>query len=317
MKRQRELTWTRRAALAHGVRGAGWALASAVACGLFTTAASADPVEACLEAHSSSQSLRKESKLLEARQRLLICAADACPQMVRNDCAPWLDEVNGMIPSVVFVARKDGRDLTEVAVFADGAQLVSRLDGRPVEVDPGPHKLRFETPGSAPIERDVVISVGQRGREESVDFGGAAAPAASAVPPPAASAPVVAAPTPAVSAHVQRPVPASTWIFCGVGLAALTVGTVFEVRGMSIRGDLDDQGCKPYCSKSDVQSGERSVLAGDIALGVGVVSLAAAAFTFFTRPEAPAAERSAMGWRPRLRLDARSGGAAAALTGTF
>lgn len=304
MRMLREVSSPLRNALARRARPTAYALAAAVACGVIAAPASADPVEACLDAHSTSQSLRMESKLLEARKRLLVCAAEVCPEMVRKDCAPWLDEVNGAIPSVVFVARKSGRDLAEVNVYLDGTLLVSKLDGRPVEIDPGPHKLRFELAGARVVEREVLIREGEKARTIEVKFESDApvAPSSSVSASPAEP------PGPA-----RRPVPVSVWALGGTGALALGAFGYFALSGRSQESDLRDRGCEPYCPKSETDEVKQKYLLGDIFLAVGLVSLGTASYLYLKRPAAKEEKASVVRWN----AGALRGGGFASIEGAF
>jgi hypothetical protein len=68
-------------------------------------------------------------------------------------------------PSVVFVARRNGRDVADVTVTCNNQQLTDRLDGRPMALDPGKQVCRFEAPGLEPVTLEAVWwSRGQKGR---------------------------------------------------------------------------------------------------------------------------------------------------------
>jgi hypothetical protein len=46
--------------------------------------------------------------------------------------------------------------------------------------------------------------------------------------------------------------------------------------------------CAPYCASSDLDSAKREALVADVSLGVGVVSLGAAAYFLLARPSTAA-----------------------------
>src|SRR5258708_923596 len=109
--------------------------------------------EKCAAAAESAQRLRAAKHLLDARRQLVLCAQDKCPIVVLRDCATWLHDVESAIPTLSFRARDArGRDLIAVRVLVDGAVVRERLDGTPIEFDPGEHTLRYETAGRAPVE---------------------------------------------------------------------------------------------------------------------------------------------------------------------
>jgi hypothetical protein len=138
---------------------------------------SADP-RACIQASDRGQSLRDEGKYRDARKTLLVCARDACPAVIVRSCAGWLRELDELAPTVVLDAQDEqGNDLADVTVTFDGAPLASRLDGRPIEVDSGEHVLRFERPGSLPVELRLILRAGEKARAVKVKM-------QSAVPAP-------------------------------------------------------------------------------------------------------------------------------------
>lgn len=275
--------------------------------------ARADDVQDCLDAHEKSQVMRKDGKLRDARDALLTCARDVCPAVIRKECGPWLGQVNNAIPTVTFAARKDGHDLVDVKVTMDGELLASQLDGRAVDVDPGPHTFVFETTGAKPLEMKVVVREGEKAREVVADFGGNVA----AAPPGTGSGTTAGASTPGADAGASRPIPTLTYVLGGVGIAALAGSAFFELRGLSKRSDLDSQNCKPYCDAGEVDSAKQSILIGDIALGVGVASLGTAAFFYFTRPEVPNAPKQRAAGSMHFDVTALTGGAAAGVSGSF
>lgn len=276
------------------------------------TPARADDVQACLDAHENSQLLRRDGKLRAAREQLILCARDTCPSVLRKECGPWLGEVNAAMPSVTFTAHKDGHDALEVSVAMDGELLVTSLDGRAVDVDPGPHTFVFSLSKAKPVELKVVVREGEKAREVLADFGGSAAP-----PPVATNFVVGSDAAPETDTHRTRPVPMLSYVLGGIGVAALAGAAVFEVQGLSKRSDLDGQNCKPYCDKGAVDSAKQSLLIGDIALGVGALSLGTAAYLFFTRPaidrRSPATALSV----PTFGITALQGGAMTGVSGSF
>src|SRR5258707_7177981 len=96
--------------------------------------------EACLWSYEQGQRLRDRGKLIETREKLLVCAQDVCPELARKDCERWLREVDASTPSVVVRARDpEGRDAVDVQMWVDGSPFLRRLDGRARPLDPGVH----------------------------------------------------------------------------------------------------------------------------------------------------------------------------------
>lgn len=267
------------------------------------SAAAADANAACFTSYEQTQSLRKSGKLRDARQQALQCARDVCPTALSKDCARWAAEIDVSIPSVVFEAHgPDGAELVQVKVFMDDALLVERLDGKAVEVEPGAHVFRFEDAKGEgePVTVQSVVREGEKNRKVAAAFGGGESEG---------SAPVVDSGGHAMKA--SRPVPVATYVFGGVGAAAIATGVVFAIYGTSQKSDLD--ACKPGCAPGDVNAMTRSFAVADVAFGVGIVSSAAAVYLYLTRPRVTS---RAAGPRPSgLSFSAAPtrGGAAAAM----
>jgi hypothetical protein len=224
--------------------------------------------QACVDQHVLGQQLVRKAKLLEARQTLIRCSHPSCPAIVVGDCSQWLREVEPRIPSVVIGATgPDGRDAVAVRTFVDGRLVSERLDGRPIELDPGEHALRFELAGSRPVEERIVIQDGHRGRRVAVRF-----------PPSAAAA----------TAEASRPVPPLVYVLGGLGVVGLAGFATFGIIGLDQRSDLDGL-CSPSCTDDELDAnGRRSFLIADISLGVGAAALVAATIVYLTRPTARA-----------------------------
>ena len=229
----------------------------------------ADPqseVTVCVQAAEEAQSLRSEHKLLAARARFLACAQAACPAVVRSDCSVWLSDVERLLPSVVVSAKDShGAELIDVRVLVDGELLTNRLDGLAQPVDPGIRLFRFERQGVAPVEQQVVIREGERGRRLSVLL---AAPDPKPLPPvqpPAPSGP----PYP----------PVATYVFGGIGVAALGSFAYFGMKGRGNASELA-KGCgkDKTCTEDQVAPVRTQLLVADVSLGIGLVALGTAVY---------------------------------------
>lgn len=254
-----------------------------LACGVGPGVARADAhVAACLEAHVAGQELRASGRLGEARARLVACGAAECPAPVRADCAAWLAEVDRDRPTIVPAARSTGgRDLDEVRVLLDGREIATRLDGREVPVDPGSHVVRFVAPGAEPVDVPVVVRVGEKNR---------AVTGAIALPEPA-----------------RRDLLVGAAITGGLGVAAAAVFVGLAATGEARRSELSST-CSPRCAPGDVDALRTRFVAADVALGVGVASLAVATVLFVVGR--PGASRPAAPPPSALRVEATSSGLA-------
>jgi hypothetical protein len=130
-------------------------------------AAKADEVskEVCIDSHSRGQDARQQGKLSMARKLFMTCAQSACPSLVQDDCARYADELDRLQPVLSFSARDGaGNDLPDTAVYIDEELLMTRLDdGKPHEVDPGKHVIRFSHDGEDETVT-VVVGTGEKGR---------------------------------------------------------------------------------------------------------------------------------------------------------
>ncbi len=275
--------------------------------------ARADEKVACAHASEQAQELRSQRKMTAARQELLTCARDVCPQIVRKDCVQWLGEVDAALPSVVVTARDaQGQDLVSVHVTVDGKPFTDTLDGKAIPIDPGIHAFHLETAGAASIDQQVVVREGEKNRSLAVTFGppgGAKSSEAGATPPAAG-----AEPPPPPATHGGGP-PVLTYVLGGVGVVAMGSFAFFGITGTNDASNLRST-CAPACSTSQVDSVRHKLLAADISLGVGVVAIGAAAVLWITHPSASASV-STGSTGPRLDLGVLPGGGMASLGGRF
>jgi hypothetical protein len=256
-----------------------------------------DVKQACVASSTDGQALRDSGKLTEAREKLVACARDECPVIVRKYCAEWLAQVEDRIPSVVFRAQTaDGGDVTDATVTVDGG-AAHAVDGTATRLDPGEHSVRFEHRGDPAVEMHVVVAETEKGRIVSARF---AAKAVAPEPSPESSAP------PASGGGGVSPVAIA---LAGVGVLGL--GS-FAYFGLTASSDLNNlrQTCAPTCASSDLDAVKQKALFADISLGVGVAALGAAAVVFFTSRSEPSAA---------ALLDVRPtpGGAVARVGGRF
>ena len=129
------------------------------------TAAGAPPdKDTCIAAFDRGQTRQTARRLKDARADLVTCSSEACPDLVRVDCAKSLMAVDAALPTVVFTANKLGVDRTDFRLFLDGAQVTEGTEGRAISVDPGPHGARFELDGNAAIELPFVAREGEKNR---------------------------------------------------------------------------------------------------------------------------------------------------------
>jgi len=253
--------------------------------------ARAQEVAECARAYEDAQVLRQDKRLLDARERLLVCVQDACPAAARADCNRWLVEVDGNLPTVVpEVIDKTGKQRTDARVLVDGRLLAGHLDGTAVPVDPGKRTFRFLTPGIAPVERQVVVLEGQKNLRVTVSF----APAASVPHAP-------------VAMREERPTPIAAYILGGAGVLALGSFAYFGITAVTGYDEASST-CAPDvnphdprgCTADEVDDIQVRRIVADVSLGVAILALGAATVIYLTRPtqRVPLERRSARA--PRL-----------------
>ncbi len=265
------------------------------------TIARADERESCASAADTAQQSRDDGKYRRAREAMLICARDVCPAPIKRDCLEWLTQLETIAPTIVLAAKEGTKDLSDVKVYVDGALVTDKLDGKPLQMDLGKHKVRFDYAGQSK-EEDVIIGAGQKNRNVLATFDAAAPP--STPPPPAKD---------------QRGSLVPVFIVGGIGVVAL--GS-FAIFGLSGKGEVDDlQACKGHCAQGDVDKARTKLVIADISLGVGIVALGVATYMFVTRPKIEADVKSgrASSSNTAVSFDvgALSGGAMGSLGGRF
>lgn len=227
----------------------------------------------CVDAYEAAQVAMRRAQLANARAQIRVCLDEACPGMLRTDCAQWLKDVDARQPTIVLEMKGErGETLSDVAVTLDGAPLAERIDGRGLEVDPGDHTLVFTPRGHAPIELKYVVKEGEKLQRVTAELPRRDEPAKRDV-------------LPAPKATSKAPIPWTVYALGGLGIAAAGGFAYFGVSGLGKKDDLE--GCKPDCAHDDVIAVRTRFIAADVLLGVSLVSLAAAGIILFTRGNAP------------------------------
>jgi len=226
---------------------------------------------ACVAAADAAQQQRSAGKLLQARASLQICARDVCPGLVRSDCTRWLSEVEGSVPTIVLRAQdRRGQDLFDVKVWLDGSPIADKIDGFPIEVDPGQHVLSCERPGSKKLRQEIVIRTGDRNRTISLLL--------EDVEP--LQPPIL---VPQEKSGLARVSPA-VWVFAGIGVAAAGTGTYFGLRALSDRNALERE-CAPHCDPSRLDPIRTKINIADISFGVAILSAGVATYFLLAPPK--------------------------------
>jgi hypothetical protein len=226
------------------------AAAIAVALGLAAAPASARADDACIGAYERTQIARKAGRLVDARAEAMACSQPACPAGMVTECAQWRGEIERALPSVILAfERPDGTDAVGAEVTIDGAKV--EVTGLPLPLDPGAHTARVSLDGFEPLEQRFLLQEGEQRRRISGTL--------AAIPPPSR-------------------VPAL--VFAGVAAVSFGLTIGFGTSAAVDHSELSAR-CAPGCSPEEAAGVRRKTIAADISLGVGVASLAAAAYFFF------------------------------------
>jgi hypothetical protein len=242
-------------------------------------ARAADEVAVCIKSFDQGQDSRDQSRLLEARESFLVCARDVCPQQIRTACSDALTALSPRIPTLV-VAVKDlsGHDITVGRLLVDKKPVEGALQGTAFTVNPGPHTLRVEHPGTEPFESQVVAREGEQRRIVQVTLKTGVAESISKPAPPMATE---------KSSSGGGP-PTSTWIAGGLGVGFLAVSIGFGVSGLGAYSDLkkcrDNAACTDYNDQASKTKSQ--LLLSDVFGGLAVVSFGTAALFWILAPSA-------------------------------
>lgn len=152
-------------------------------------------------------------------------------------------------------------------VTRDGVELGSASVGVDLPADPGEHWVVVAAPGRAARRYAVALAPGQRltlraeAGEPIADAGRSGGPQ-------------------------RTEARTAGWIFGGIGVGALTVGTFLGVRALSERSASDGlctMGvCRDQAGLDDYDAAKSAALGADIALAIGAVSLAVGGYLIVT-----------------------------------
>lgn len=246
----------------------------------------------CVAAAQDAQSLRADAKLVSAREKLLICAREACPRVVRADCASWLTEVDQALPSLVVRVRDAGGADLAGALFLDGAKLRDSLDGAPVVLDPGPRRVRIELADGRSVEREVLVAAGEKNRLVVLEAPSAGSPAPGRGPPAAAQRGQVSEP-PLKESSV------APWVIGGIGAVGLVTFGVLQVLARSEYDELED-GCgrARTCTDDELSPVRTKFVVSAVGLGVGVVGLGVAGTWLLVQSDGESGPRARLAVEP-------------------
>lgn len=248
--------------------------------------------EICATSYERAQVLLREHRLVDAKKDLSECKA-ICPSVLAGDCEKWSVALEKATPTIVVVARDaHGQALHDVRVDVDGQRFAERIDEQPRPIDPGTHTFRFEMP-SLHFERVVNLRIeeGEKGRSIVVIVPVATEPPPVPVLPPA--------PNTLPSPRRAPPPPLLSYVFGGVGLGALAVGSTLvidgEVRRLELASTCGQTAEK--CAHPEVQAIRTLWTIGGVTLGAAAVSLGVATGLFLSaRASATPKRRQGLAW---------------------
>lgn len=296
-----------------------WALILCVGTLLFAESARADDAHKseCASAYEKSQEFRTQNKLQKARELLEVCAEASCPTFVQTDCAQWLEEVQKDQPTIIVTAKdKDGADVTAVKVSIDGEVVATELDGKAIVIDPGKHKLRFELEGVAPVDMPFIAKQGEKDRSVKVSFRPKGAEGDNEAPP---ASPYKDEVTPGADEKTSGPGPLRLYAYIagGVGAVGLISFTAMGLMASGAQTDLENSGCKPNCSQSEVDSIRTKYLIANISLGVGIAGIGTGVALFILSQPKSSKPSDEASMRPQFNFSPVRGGGYATLSGRF
>jgi hypothetical protein len=228
--------------------------------------------QSCVEEHARGRELEQKGELLSARDAWKACSNDACPAIVREDCTKLADQTHARIPTLRFRAvLPDGSDAAKVSFEVDGDGKMRELGSEPIALDPGRHEFRFRAAGMVDATQQLNLVTGENDRVVVIRFRSSRRRAPVTKPR-------------AITPEREKPaaIPALGWVFGGVAVASLGVGTYFGLRGRGKESDLDD--CAPGCTKSGYDDMHRDYVVADVSFVIAGVATGAALFFVLNRP---------------------------------
>jgi len=257
--------------------------------------AHADDATQCKDGYDRSQIARDGGKLIEARGLLQQCSSASCSAFIQRECAGWFSDVDARLPSVIFSAKDgDGADLVDVAVAIDGAAGPRKLDGRPIDVDPGEHTFSFRLANGKTAERRALIREREKGKTIAVVIGEPTSSGSPANQPP--------------KHEGASTLEVAGFVAAGVGVASLVAGTIF---GLVASGKLSAPQCDTaakVCDAGVVSSARSAATWSTVSFIAGGVLVAGGLTIVLLAPEKTAPNAAPL--RPM-------NGAAISLKGTW
>lgn len=222
--------------------------------------ARADMVDECATAAETAARELKAGRHAAASLLVPTCARDACPALIRKDCAALSARLEADQASVVVKVTLDGADC-RADVSIDGHAAAAAALGREVRLDPGEHRIAA-TCGESRGTAMILLRTGERLRTIEMKLASPSAEAPAAVEGPARAAPLVVG---------------------GFALAALVVGTGVGVATLVRANDLRDT-CGTRCAPETVQPVHNLAYVADALFGVSLALAVTSAVLWISAP---------------------------------
>jgi hypothetical protein len=244
----------------------------------------------CVDDNGAAQELRRLGHFADAKVRLDRCAAESCPAIVWEDCTRRLDELKMAQPSVVFeVLSPSGGNIVSVRVYVDGQLLTDRLDGTPLNVDPGPHAFTFDVPNGAAVTERLLIQEGEVARHERVVIGGVLPLPVAAKAPVTQEVPLAPPPVQNRGLGTRQVIGLSA---AGLGVVGAVIGAVYGLKAESAWSEVktacggDPSHCENAASANTRRSqGLSEATVSTTAFVAGAALIASGAFLYLTGGE--------------------------------
>jgi hypothetical protein len=238
-------------------------------------------------------------------------------------------ELEPRLSKLAVVVSAEVASLPSLRITLDGRPLGEATWGSEVPVDPGDHVIQAEADHKKSLTRSVHLRPEADRQTVTIlpleDETAVATPhesptpgprESSSFPPPSplAETPSDRAPEVRSPKAAHRPIPVPTYVAAGVGVAAIGSFAYFGLTGRAEYFNLKAS-CGPDCTQAEVAPTHTKLVVADVSLGVSLVALGVAAYTFFTRPHV-SDTRAATNIGPlqfELRAGTRDGGASVVL----
>lgn len=244
--------------------------------------------------------LRSVNQYAKARGAFTACIHDHCSRAMARVCAERLAGLDALTPTVVPRVRDErGREVPGVVLSLDGA-AGAPLDGQPIPLDPGEHRLRFDVTGAPGVEKLVVVRAGEKRRPVAVVMHSAPAPApitTAAPPEPHLDSATMSLTGPEVSTPQDRARAVTSITLLALAAAAGGFGEYFMIQSShqedtatALRAGLTPSACAnastPTCQslRDAVNAQYQDANVGRVLIGGGVLLALGAAATWFFWP---------------------------------